>query len=622
MYMTKAIMGHVEAGVLAGNYSAYEVVGSIAAGRMCIWDEGTDIWVVGGQELSAGEAMVPLYVASSSGTMQSALLWANHDILDITSLDMTTGAYKTGDIYFWKSGYENVTLPPIPVELKNRYNVYGIIRVTSPVKTCYYLAGGPTFGAYVSPEQLGENYGALYCKSKTGYIAYEYNVDESTDWEFLRNPPYGNGWCNIGVKGAYTYVITNINSDIYYAATFDPITEDITYSSDVYFAKNIFDEVETPTRVSIGKNLMDGFADEAQRLTGTTDQMNAVQIREKLAAVRTRINIGDESLPPIPDDILANYPYVVVLKLTSNVVTGAIEYRLCASTSMYAYVPEGVMAGEYGNYKLIGTLTDAKIANCYNSSATEWGNWNDHPAGNATYVLSDYQQAEGVTVHTAVVWANHDIYEITSLDMSTGDFTVGGIYFSERQNYGNLCLPKLPHEIASEYPYAVLIKSIMTYGSTTAEIYYLLMATTQFGYIDKGMLTGTVAGINAANYEWVGSMTKGWSATFSSSSTEWDIDTSGVSAGNAMMILGANNLMDFSFVWANHDIYKITSLDMTTGDYTMGDRYYPVFADADDERVSIGYDLFNDIVEQIQRLSNNEEKMNALRAYWKLTTVV
>lgn len=480
MYMTKAIMGHVEAGVLAGNYSAYEVVGSIAAGKMCIWAEGTDVWAVGGQDLSAGEAMVPLYVALSSSTMQSTLLWSNHDILNITSIDMTTGAYRTGDVYFWKSGHENISLPPIPAELMNRYGFYGIVRCSHPLKTMYYLAGAPTPGAYVTPEQIGENYGGLFCKSKTGYISYEYTVEfkgesVSTDWELYNNPPYGNGWCSVGTDGSFTYVITDSNADIYYAATFDPDTEDVTYSSEIYFAQTIFDEVEKPLRVSIGRSLVNGFAEQAQRLTGTTDQMNAVVLQERLAAATAGAGINDNgvTVPDVPVDLLKEYPFAVVIRTSSGGTVAG--HQLYVSKSAFFHVNKGMMPSPYSSYEIVGSLGAGK-------------------SGSRTVNESEWY-----------------------------------VYSSESSP-----------------------------GSTMTPI----------GDIQAGSTVTTS-----------------------------------------------------TLIWANHDVYEVTSLDMTTGDYTMGDRYYPVFNDVDDERVSIGYDLFNDIVEQIQRLSNNEEKMNALRAYWKLTTV-
>ena len=173
LYAATSIFCHVNKGVVSGDNGEYELVGSMTNGTMRMYASITG-WYVGAEdEIPAGSVMVPVSeVQLTNGTIAKyTLVWSNHDILNITSIDTETGEYRTSDVYFWKSGYENITLPPIPAELKNRYNVYGIIRVTSPVKTYYYLAGGPTFGAYVSPEQLGENYGALYCKSKTGYIA-------------------------------------------------------------------------------------------------------------------------------------------------------------------------------------------------------------------------------------------------------------------------------------------------------------------------------------------------------------------------------------------------------------------------------------------------------------------
>ena len=57
-------------------------------------------------------------------------------------------------------------------------------------------------------------------------------------------------------------------------------------------------------------------------------------------------------------------------------------------------------------------------------------------------------------------------------------------------------------------------------------------------------------------------------------------------------------------------------------EYTTAGLYFPPLPAIDSDRISIGYDLCDGIVEEVQRLSGESEKMNALWAYWKLTTVV
>lgn len=600
MYMTQAVMGHVEAGVLAGDYSAYELIGSIGAGKIFAFTEGLIDWTVGGQDLGVGEVMLPLYIATDNGGMQRTLLWANHDILEITSLDMTTGAYKTGDIYFWKSGYENVTLPPIPAELKNRYNFYGIIRVTSPVKTYYYLAGSPTFGAYVSPEQLGENYGALYCKSKTGYIAYEYNVGESTDWEFLRNPPYGNGWCNIGVKGAYTYVITNINSDIYYAATFDPVTEDITYSSDVYFAQNIFDEIEKPTRVSIGKNLMDGFADEVQRLTGTTDQMNAIQIREKLSTVKVAIKIGDTVLPPIPDGVLAEYPYVVIMGSVDNGVY--VGGMLMASKNRFSFGNKNLVESAYDTILSYGPGAGYEIM----AGENEW-----RFESNVDGIGFPVTKIE--TMEVLPVWANHDIYIADSFDSVTGELTDSlDLYLSERQNFNGVWLPKIPEDVLKQYPYNVILKI----SRSGMSVYMLAGLTEELTFAPKE-IAATVVECDGILYTKQPCTITSFMYTGAGNWLE-----QGVSNNDTFKVHVGMPEISYDVFWSNSDVCIATAYDTATNIATIGtDLYFPPLPAIDTDRVSMGYDLCDGIVEEVQRLSGESGQMNALRAYWKLTTV-
>lgn len=94
--------------------------------------------------------------------------------------------------------------------------------------------------------------------------------------------------------------------------------------------------------------------------------------------------------------------------------------------------------------------------------------------------------------------------------------------------------------------------------------------------------------------------------------------------GGTSPLEGGNAAPDVvvTVVWANHDIYEVTSIDNSTGEYTTGGLYFPPLPAIDSDRVSIGYDLFDSIVEEVQRLSGETDKMNALSAYWKLTTVV
>ena len=78
---------------------------------------------------------------------------------------------------------------------------------------------------------------------------------------------------------------------------------------------------------------------------------------------------------------------------------------------------------------------------------------------------------------------------------------------------------------------------------------------------------------------------------------------------------------------SNHDIYVARIIDTNTGmpiEVSNTICYPPMeeLESIDSDCVSISYDLFNNIVKNIQRLYGTSEKMDALRAYQKLTTVV
>lgn len=78
----------------------------------------------------------------------------------------------------------------------------------------------------------------------------------------------------------------------------------------------------------------------------------------------------------------------------------------------------------------------------------------------------------------------------------------------------------------------------------------------------------------------------------------------------------------YELLWSNTDVPEIAEFDPNTGAHTLKGIYFPPLPAIDTDRVSIGYDLCDGIVEEVQRLSGDQEKMDALHAYWKLTTVV
>ena len=366
---------------------------------------------------------------------------------------------------------------------------------------------------------------------------------------------------------------------------------------------------EKPTRVSIGRSLVDGYAKEVQRLTGTTEQMNAIQIREKLSTVKAGIKIGDVVLPAIPEDLKAKFSYFLILSVDNP--NGSAMYAVIATKLKTVFVPTelgGSAADSDG-----GLFTEQLcLTALYVLTGTEWvyGGETDNDA--PIFHI-------GGTTGTDVVWSNYDIYTATAYNSETKVPTAGTeIYFSERQNFNGVWLPKAPDDFFGEKPYGFLFR--LNYNGENQ--YFLVKSHGEFLFLpedvlgqiglDPSILGGAVGFVTSEIEEPLSTL------YCSSESTNW---MTGNDQENAVPIGQFGEMYYYELLWANHDIYEVASVDMNGGGFIPGDLYYPPLPAIDTDRVSIGYDLCDGIVEEVQRLSGESEKMNALHAYWKLTTV-
>lgn len=115
-------------------------------------------------------------------------------------------------------------------------------------------------------------------------------------------------------------------------------------------------------------------------------------------------------LPDIPEDLLVEYPYAVIAHNSSKEA-----YVLLLSDAIYGHI-DGSLVG--GSGKLVGSLNAGMM---YVSDGSNWSQETELSVGDNMFAVSN---------SLVVVWANHDIYEITSIDLSTGEYTTGDIYFS------------------------------------------------------------------------------------------------------------------------------------------------------------------------------------------------
>lgn len=110
--------GHA-AGTVLGSTDYSELVGSFGAGRAYYAQADASVWDVGSGEVAAGELMLPVGTVDSTTV---TLVWANHDVLEVTSLDTSTGDYTTDGVYFAQ------TADTSTVSGNNDANIYRIRR--------------------------------------------------------------------------------------------------------------------------------------------------------------------------------------------------------------------------------------------------------------------------------------------------------------------------------------------------------------------------------------------------------------------------------------------------------------------------------------------------------------
>lgn len=140
------------------------------------------------------------------------------------------------------------------------------------------------------------------------------------------------------------------------------------------------------------------------------------------------IDVNGVTLPDIPADLLANYPYAVIFDILveheGELTTSA--YYLYVSTSEFIYGNKGLMSGEYENYELVGSMANGKTAS-YTGILSDWNVSSDEvPAGSLMMPIGNSSGSSSVI---KLIWSNHDIYELTKLDLETGRYNFGGMYF-------------------------------------------------------------------------------------------------------------------------------------------------------------------------------------------------
>lgn len=164
------------------------------------------------------------------------------------------------------------------------------------------------------------------------------------------------------------------------------------------------DTVELPDEYKIDRSTMDDIANEVKRITETTGKFTPEQIITALQALLAQNAV----LPPIPADVLAEYPYALIRK---NITTS--YYQLYCTKGRGYYNPDastnngGIVhgdtldSGEFTSYQIPIASANAESEWIYSKDGTGW---------------------LGIDANRAIMWSNYDI--------PNGSATATDIYFA------------------------------------------------------------------------------------------------------------------------------------------------------------------------------------------------
>lgn len=347
------------------------------------------------------------------------------------------------------------------------------------------------------------------------------------------------------------------------------------------------------------------------------------------------ITISGVSLPSIPKSDLKTHPYAVIAKVSKS---GVSTYALIMSDGQFGYIPPGVVSGVmYGAYvsngNSIGYIMD-----------TSYSSWHTRTEFAAKVVIgyTGTSTLESALPVESIVWSNCDIMKVSSVNIDTGDYSTSGTYFECTLGYrgtkgdditiGTDTLPGVSSDLLEVYPYVLIGKIDGIEDGEPMTLYFLLAATEPGYYVDKtlsGYGTDVIGSPGASiAYAWTSAV---------SGLTEWMwlsvfASLEGLPIGNNVN-LGGTSTVTSTASWSNHDIYKLKSVNINTGSFSVGDLYMKAnsytgglpdvgggeggggssgdnIEEGITTRMSIGYDLWKAIVDETRRLSGTIELLN------------
>ena len=131
------------------------------------------------------------------------------------------------------------------------------------------------------------------------------------------------------------------------------------------------------------------------------------------------------TLPDIPADVLAQYPYAVIMEFRSLNTNEIICYRLLFSTSVFGFIPHNIASALGYEYPVLGSLGNGAVYYIQNNDS-DWmlSNNQTPPWG---YGIGE--RLEGHEDVTSLIWSNSDVHIVESIDASYNVTWSDDIYF-------------------------------------------------------------------------------------------------------------------------------------------------------------------------------------------------
>lgn len=128
------------------------------------------------------------------------------------------------------------------------------------------------------------------------------------------------------------------------------------------------------------------------------------------------MTVNGVTLPDIPAEVLAEYPYAVITEMPSSY---GIIYSLSVVNSPFAHGGSGLIDGVDEFYASHGV---GMYYTCSTNAMDEWEAIDSEPWGPFVTIVGS-QEVDGTTYETTLIWSNQESFdEILWFDEETGDF--------------------------------------------------------------------------------------------------------------------------------------------------------------------------------------------------------